>query len=105
MRLTSTDTLSVVALAKETVDTADWECETSLGRTPVRDDVSLRQMEKRMQNALFWIGKARQRRWMRQIHLKRWANSEDLRLSAGFGTAGLASGLAASHFDGCEWFG
>ena len=25
---TSTDTLSIVALAEETVDTTDWECET-----------------------------------------------------------------------------
>jgi len=32
-RSTSTDTLSVVALAEETVDTTDWECETSLGRS------------------------------------------------------------------------
>ena len=30
---TSTDTLSVVALAKETVDTTDGESETGLGRT------------------------------------------------------------------------
>lgn len=30
---TSTDTLSVVALAKKTVDTADGESETGLGRT------------------------------------------------------------------------
>ena len=28
--LTGTDTLSVVALSQETVDTTDWECETSL---------------------------------------------------------------------------
>lgn len=28
---TGTDTLSVVALAEQTVDTTDWECETSLG--------------------------------------------------------------------------
>jgi hypothetical protein len=27
---TSTDTLSVVALAEQTVDTTDWECETGL---------------------------------------------------------------------------
>ena len=31
-RSTSTDTLSVVALLQETVDTTDWELETSLGR-------------------------------------------------------------------------
>lgn len=33
---TGTDTLSVVALAEETVDTTDGERETSLGRTTVR---------------------------------------------------------------------
>jgi len=27
---TSTDTLSIVALSQETVDTTDWECETGL---------------------------------------------------------------------------
>jgi len=32
-RCTSTNTLSVVALSEETVDTTDWERETSLGRT------------------------------------------------------------------------
>ena len=32
---TSTDTLSVVALSEETVDTADWESETSLGGATV----------------------------------------------------------------------
>lgn len=31
MKLTSTDTLSVVALAEKTVNTTDWECETGLG--------------------------------------------------------------------------
>jgi hypothetical protein len=30
-RHTGTDTLSVVALSQETVDTTDWESETSLG--------------------------------------------------------------------------
>jgi len=30
---TGTDTLSVVALSEETVDTTNWECETGLGRT------------------------------------------------------------------------
>jgi hypothetical protein len=38
---TGTNTLSVVALAEKTVDTANGECETSLGRT-ANDDVSLR---------------------------------------------------------------
>lgn len=33
LRLTSTDTLSVVALPQETVDTTDRKCETRLRRT------------------------------------------------------------------------
>jgi hypothetical protein len=33
-RLTSTDTLSVVALPQQPVDTTDGERETGLGRTP-----------------------------------------------------------------------
>ena len=40
---TSTDTLGVVALAEETVDTADWESETSLGGSS-EDEVSTRWM-------------------------------------------------------------
>jgi hypothetical protein len=35
MSLTSTNTLSVVALAEKTVDTTDGECETGLGRAAV----------------------------------------------------------------------
>ena len=37
---TSTDTLSIVALSEETVDTPNWECETSLGRSAVEEVVS-----------------------------------------------------------------
>lgn len=37
---TGTNTLSVVALSEETVDTADWESETSLGGTTVAIEVS-----------------------------------------------------------------
>ena len=48
-----TDTLSVVALAEETVDTANGECETSLGRAAKNDDVSLRRWRLRMENASF----------------------------------------------------
>lgn len=33
---TSTDTLSIVALSEETMDTTDWESETGLGRTTMR---------------------------------------------------------------------
>lgn len=45
---TSTDTLSIVALAEETVDTTDWESETSLGGSAAID-VSTRWM--RMKDA------------------------------------------------------
>jgi hypothetical protein len=37
---TGTDTLSVVALSEETVDTADWESKTSLGGATVAKEVS-----------------------------------------------------------------
>ena len=37
---TSTDTLSIVALSEETVDTTDWESETSLGGATVTERVS-----------------------------------------------------------------
>jgi hypothetical protein len=29
--LTGTNTLSIIALSKKTMDTANWECEASLG--------------------------------------------------------------------------
>jgi len=48
-----TDTLSVVALAEETVDTANGECETSLGRAAKSDDVSLRLWKLKMEDASF----------------------------------------------------
>jgi len=53
MSLTGTDTLSVVALPQQTVDTTDGERETGLGRTAVMDDVSLRPRGVDGQDALF----------------------------------------------------
>lgn len=38
LELTSTDTLSVVALAEKTVNTTDGESKTRLGRTAVKED-------------------------------------------------------------------
>src|SRR6266496_4347633 len=35
-RCTCTNTLSIVALAKETVDTTNWECKTSFRRSRLR---------------------------------------------------------------------
>jgi hypothetical protein len=67
---TGTNTLSVVALAEQTVNTADGECQTSLGRTAkttVRD---------------------------RRVNATRF----DLRLGA-LGARGLATGFAASHLE------
>ena len=37
---TSTNTLSIVALSEKTVNTADRECKTGLGRAPVQEKVS-----------------------------------------------------------------
>ena len=45
---TSTDTLSIVALAEETVDTTDWECETSLGRSAGRCQYALMRQIRRV---------------------------------------------------------
>lgn len=99
MRLTSTDTLSVVALAEETVDTTDWECETSLGRTPVMMSVCAR-WKSRWKTRCFGSKKRVKGDGRGRCISKRCYKQVDLRLSAGLGTAGLASGLAASHFDG-----
>lgn len=37
---TGTNALGVVSLAEKTVDTTDWECETSLGRAAKKDEIS-----------------------------------------------------------------
>lgn len=71
---TGTDTLGVVALAKQTVDTANGEGQTSLGGTTEDVDVS-----------------------MKRICKKRNVNNSRLRVLA---AASLAAGLSASHFDG-----
>jgi hypothetical protein len=38
--LTSTNTLSIVALSEETVDTTNWECKTGLGRSAVVNELA-----------------------------------------------------------------
>lgn len=59
MRLTSTDTLGVVALPQETVDTTDGECETGLGRSAVGGiDVSLRPKAMEMEELVIWDEKS-----------------------------------------------
>lgn len=56
--LTGTNTLSVVALAEESVNTTDWECETGLGRTAVRRMMSVcADWNCRVKNASIWIAK------------------------------------------------
>jgi len=62
LRLTGTNTLSVVTLPQETVDTTHWECEACLGRTAVINGVSLRLMKFEVKNASFGAKEARQRR-------------------------------------------
>jgi hypothetical protein len=49
----STDTLGVVALAEETVDTTNGERKTGLGRTAERNDVSMRRWMFGVQDASF----------------------------------------------------
>ena len=52
---TSTDTLSVVALSQETVDTTDGECETGLGRAPVIEEGQ--QIRSRLDHVIWkWLG-------------------------------------------------
>jgi hypothetical protein len=46
---TGTDTLSVVALPQQTVDTSDGESETGLGRTAVRERVRNMNQNKKVQ--------------------------------------------------------
>lgn len=96
MRLTSTDTLGVVTLPQETVDTTDWESETSLGRTAEKDVSFGSSIRCDMKIALFWTEKARHGR---RIEVKVMEKEQYSRLRVGLGTAGLASGLASSHFD------
>lgn len=71
---TGTDTLGVVTLAEQTVDTANREGQTSLGGTAEGVDVSMK------------------RRY-------RMRNVNNLRLRV-LAAASLAAGLSASHFDG-----
>lgn len=80
---TGTDTLGVVTLAEQTVDTANGEGQTSLGGTTSDVDVS-----------------------MKRIYRTRNVNNLRLRVLA---AASLAAGLSASHFDGLflekgSWF-
>lgn len=93
---TGANTLGVVALAEETVDTTDGESETSLGRAAVEMQVSTMNRHNGAglhigpQNTASKVGDAKNSAQPR-------ANSR-LRV---LGTAGLAAGLAASsHFDG-----
>lgn len=92
---TGTNTLGVVALAEQTVDTADGERQTSLGGTTEELRVSS------------WSVGVEHRGGRDETRLKhgisRWIKQGDSRLRA-LGAAGLAAGLAASsHFDGCGW--
>lgn len=73
--LTSTDTLSVVALAEETVDTTDWEREAGLGGATAS----------KLDEAV-------------EAEVEEQAN---VRLR-GLGARGLSARLAASHFDRVE---
>jgi hypothetical protein len=110
---TGTDTLSVVALAEQTVDTTNGESQTGLGRATVESESAL------CSKALDVIVLDQADASVLEIHnetpmnrytpgadpgrngANRWETSAiDLRLRV-LGTAGLAAGFAASsHFDG-----
>jgi hypothetical protein len=76
---TSTDTLSVVALAEQTVNTTNGEGETSLGRTAGKIDVSMSSP------------------WEKT----RIAKGINLRLRV-LAAASLAARLSSGHFDGFD---
>lgn len=90
-RSTSTDTLGIVALAEQTVNTADGESQTSLGRAAIEREASVELFEELMP------GDA-----TRQMTSESRLCGDNSRLRA-LGAAGLAAGLATSHFD--EVFG
>lgn len=91
-----TDTLSVVALAKETVDTTDRERETGLGRT-AEIEVSKLKSKTRVKDA---SRSSRNGTVMERGVLEMGADSR-LRV---LGARGLATRLAAaSHFEGWIW--
>lgn len=99
MRLTGTDTLSVVALPEKTVDTTDWECETGLGGAPGMMSV-----------CAGMNGEAETRRfgWEKTRPTTAFDGQGcamvkgDSRLRAALGARGLAARcLATSHF--CGW--
>ena len=93
---TGTDTLSVVALAEETVDTADGERQTSLGRTAVEDPKSVNCGGRTRRKPKTGTRKIPVRDAKRRGKRTRQKHSR-LRV---LGTARLATGLAAaSHFD------
>lgn len=101
---TGTDTLGVVALAEQTVDTADGESQTSLGRTAgtgarVSNCAQKGPSRTRTTEARRFEMDASQLKT--NATRTRWKRAGYLRLRV-LGTAGLAAGLAASsHFDGC----
>jgi hypothetical protein len=98
----STDTLGVVALAEETVDTTNGERETGLGGAAERNDVSMRRWIFGVQDASF-----RSRKWLDDDVRDAISMMDvvDSRLRVGLGARGLAARLAASHFDGFGWVG
>ena len=95
-----TDTLGVVALAEETVDTTNGERETSLGRAAKRNDVSMRRWMFGVQDASFRSRKQLDDDVRDAISLM---DEADSRLRVGLGARGLSARLAASHFDRFGW--
>ena len=94
---TSTDTLGIVTLSQETVNTTNRECETRLGGSAVTEISIDSDSQYGRQMAL-----QPQPPWEQHANVAHPSgfSGQDLRLSA-LGARGLAARFAASHFE-CE---
>lgn len=96
---TGTDTLSVVALAEETVDTADGESQTRLGR-PTVERPELVNCNGGGKTRLELVTRVPRNSKPRHQKRRKYDAKKHSRLRV-LGTARLAAGLAAaSHFEG-----
>lgn len=92
---TGTDTLSVVALAEQTVDTTNGEGQTSLGRTATKQSNVRVDRTFHWKLGIVWISRVQAREMDGKSKQPR---SMNLRLSV-LAAASLATRLSASHFD------
>lgn len=103
--LTSTDTLSVVAFPQQTVDTTDWECETSFGGAAVKMSVIVLTWKRRVKTdeKRVKVMKSNDSKHQRALIVVEEVIRQNLRLRRGLGARGLSTGFAASHFESGLW--